>query len=90
MAVNARVLIYTTAWCGYCAAAKRLLNAKGAAFDEIDVDETPDKRSEMERLSGRHTVPQVFINGDSVGGYDDIAALDRQGKLDELLAADPG
>ena len=90
MTVNAAVLIYTTAWCGYCAAAKRLLNAKGAAFDEIDVDKAPEAREKMERLSGRHTVPQVFINGESVGGYDDIAALDRQGKLDELLAADPG
>lgn len=90
MPVNAQVLIYTTAWCGYCAAAKRLLNAKGANFEEVDVDRVADKREEMERLSGGHTVPQIFINGESVGGYDDIAALDRQGKLDELLAADPG
>lgn len=90
MEVNASVLMYTTAWCGYCAAARRLLTAKGVEYREIDVDASPDQRGEMERLSGRRTVPQVFINGESVGGYDDIAALDRQGKLDELLAAGPG
>jgi len=88
--VNARVEIYTTAWCGYCAAAKRLLTTKGAGFEEIDIGKAPERREEMERLSGRHTVPQVFINGESLGGYDDIAALDRQGKLDGLLAVDPG
>ncbi|MBF9035169.1 glutaredoxin 3 [Rhodobacterales bacterium HKCCE2091] len=83
----APIEIYTTPLCGYCHAAKRLLNAKGAEFTEIDVMRTPDKRQEMMgRANGRHTVPQIFIGGTHVGGYDDIAALDRQGKLDPLLA----
>ena len=79
--------IYTTPLCGYCAAAKRLLNAKGAAFTEIDAS-TPDVRAEMtQRAHGRRTVPQIFIGETHIGGFDDMAALDRAGKLDPLLAA---
>lgn len=81
-----RVEIYTTPWCPYCVAAKRLLTAKGVAFEETDVSSDQAKRAEMmQRAKGRHTVPQIFIGGQAVGGSDDIHALDRAGKLDALL-----
>ncbi len=82
------VEIYTTRWCGYCRAAKALLDRKGVAFTEIDVGEDPDKREEMlARANGHYTVPQIFIGSTHVGGSDDLHALDRAGKLDSLLAA---
>ena len=78
--------IYTSPLCGFCHAAKRLLNAKGVSFSEHDVVRTPDKRKEMlARANGRHTVPQIFVGDTHVGGYDDMAALDRAGKLDALI-----
>lgn len=78
--------IYTSPTCGYCHAAKRLLQAKGAAFVEIDLARNPDRRPEMmQRAKGRHTVPQIFIGQTHVGGCDDLYALDRAGKLDALL-----
>lgn len=81
------VELYTTPICGYCAAAKRLLGAKGVSFTEIDVMRDPAKRAEMmERANGGHTVPQIFIDSNHVGGFDDINALERAGKLDALLA----
>jgi len=81
-----RVEIYTTPWCPYCVAAKRLLTAKGVSFEETDVSADQAKRAEMmQRAKGRHTVPQIFIGGQAVGGSDDIHALDRAGKLDALL-----
>ena len=81
------VTIYITPFCGYCFAAKRLLSAKGVAFEEIDVSADPARRAEMvQRAMGRRTVPQIFIAGEGVGGFDDIAALDRAGKLDPMLA----
>jgi len=85
MTEAAQVYMYTTAWCGYCAAARRLLANKGIAFDDISVDGKPDLRREMEEKSGGHTVPQIFINDKPVGGYDDIAELDKLGELDTLL-----
>lgn len=85
----ARVEIYTTGYCPYCSRAKALLTHKGARFQEIDVTGDPEARRALEERTGRHTVPQIFINGESVGGYDDIARLDRQGRLDPLLAAEP-
>ncbi|HHQ13576.1 MAG TPA: glutaredoxin 3 [Chromatiales bacterium] len=85
-----RVVIYTRALCGYCSAALRLLRKKGVDFDEIDVTFRPALRKQMiERASGRSTVPQIFIDGAHIGGYDELAALDRAGKLDELLDAQP-
>lgn len=79
--------IYTTPWCGYCQAAKRLLTRKGAAFTEIDVSHDPAKRSEMTRRArGGYTVPQIFIDGQHVGGSDDLHALDHAGRLDPMLA----
>ena len=81
-----KVTIYTTAICGYCAAAKRLLASKGVSFVEIDVMRDSSKRQEMlEKANGRHTVPQIFIGDLHVGGFDDMAELDRSGKLDALL-----
>ncbi len=82
----ATVKIYTTQICPYCVAAKRLLGKKGVQFDEIDVSRDAELRRTMEQLSGRRTVPQIFINEVPVGGYDDIAALDKLGELDKLLA----
>lgn len=81
----ARVVIYTTNWCPYCHGAKTFLRAKAIEFQEIDVTDDPEKRREMEQLSRRRTVPQIFIGGKSVGGYDDIRMLDAMGELDKLL-----
>lgn len=80
------VTIYTTPTCGYCAAAKRLLASKGVAFEEIDVAAAPERRAEMiDRAMGRRTVPQVFVGDQHLGGYTDIAALDRDGRLMPLI-----
>lgn len=82
------VEIYTTPWCGYCRAAKSLLGRKGVPFVEIDVSRDPERRQEMlQRANGRWTVPQIFIGTTHVGGSDDLHALDRAGRLDQLLAA---
>ncbi len=81
------ITIYTTMLCGYCAAAKRLLKQKGAEFREINVGFNPALRAEMTRRAhGRHTVPQIFIGDQHIGGYDDLSALDQAGQLDALLA----
>lgn len=79
--------IYTTPYCGYCHAAKRLLTSKGAGYTEIDVMEDPSRRPEMtQRSNGGRTVPQIFIGTTHVGGCDELYALERAGKLDALLA----
>lgn len=81
------ITIYTTALCGYCYAAKRLLQKKGLQFNEIDVGFDPGMRAEMtRRANGRRTVPQIFIGETHVGGYDQLSALEREGRLDALLA----
>jgi glutaredoxin 3 len=85
----AAVKIYTTKLCPYCIRAKALLKQKGVQFEEIDVARDLELRRWLSERTGRTTVPQIFINEQSVGGYDDIAALDQQGKLDPLLAAPP-
>ena len=82
----AKIEIYTTMWCGYCARAKSLLEKKGAAYQETDVMEDAAKRAEMRERSRRTTVPQIFINGQHIGGSDELAALEQAGKLDALLA----
>lgn len=82
----ARIEIYTTPFCGYCARAKGLLDAKGAAYEEMDVMMDDKKRGEMRERTRRTTVPQIFINGEHIGGSDELAALERAGKLDALLA----
>lgn len=82
------VEIYTSPMCGYCHAAKRLLANKGVEYSETDVMINPGKRQDMmARAHGRHTVPQIFIGDTHVGGFDELAALERDGKLDPLLAA---
>jgi glutaredoxin 3 len=89
MSSNASVTIYTTAYCGFCTRAKRLLGQKNVKFTEIDVEERPDLRTWLLKASGQRTVPQVFINGKSVGGFSDISALDARGELDRLLGEGP-
>ena len=81
----AAVTMYATAWCPYCARARALLDRKGVAWNEIDVDDAP-RRTEMIERSGRRTVPQLFIGGQPIGGLDDLQALDHAGALDALLA----
>ena len=84
----AKVEIYTKAFCPYCTRALRLLDSKGVQPEEYDITMGGPRRAEMiDRAGGRTTVPQVFIDGRHIGGSDDLAALDRQGKLDPLLAA---
>ncbi|MBM4376046.1 MAG: glutaredoxin 3 [Deltaproteobacteria bacterium] len=85
----AKVSVYTTRYCGYCVAAKRLLDKKGAQYVEVSADDRADLRNWLIDATGRHTVPQIFINGRSVGGYDDIATLEKQGKLEPMLAEPP-
>jgi len=79
------VTVYTSAWCGYCMRAKALLDSKGIAYTEIDVDGSRAKREEMIARSGRRTVPQIFVGGHHIGGSDDLAAAARSGELDRLL-----
>ncbi|KTD40911.1 glutaredoxin 3 [Legionella parisiensis] len=81
----AEVIIYSTAYCPYCVKAKELLQLKHTSFTEIRIDLQPELRDEMITKSGRRTVPQIFINGQHIGGCDDLYALDAQGKLDQLL-----
>ena len=82
------VEIYTSPLCGFCHAAKRLLNQKGVEFAEVDVLANQDRKPEMiQRANGGRTVPQIFVGDIHVGGCDDLYALERAGKLDGLLAA---
>jgi glutaredoxin 3 len=82
----AGIVIYSSPFCGFCAAAKSLLDDKGARYDEIDVLADPPRRREMIELTGRRTVPQIFIGTRHVGGYDDLVALENAGQLDPLLS----
>lgn len=84
----AQIEIYTTFMCPYCSRAKALLDKKGQSYNEIDVSYDAAKREEMtQKAGGRRTVPQIWINGTHVGGSDDLYALERDGKLDAMLAA---
>ena len=84
----AKIEIYTKAFCPYCSRALRLLGDKGVDVEEFDISMGGPKRAEMlDRAGGRSTVPQIFIDGRHIGGSDDLAALERDGKLDALLAA---
>ncbi|MEN8129141.1 MAG: glutaredoxin 3 [Pseudomonadota bacterium] len=87
-AIKPQVVVYLTYFCSYCTRAKRLLKKKGVDFEGILVDNNQSLRKEMERLSGRTSVPQIFIGEHHIGGYDDMAALDRKGLLDQLLGLD--
>ncbi len=79
------ITMYATGWCPYCARARALLERKGLAWTEIDVEAEPARRAEMIARSGRRTVPQIFIDDRPVGGSDDLHELDRTGELDALL-----
>lgn len=79
------ILLYSTGYCPYCTKAKKLLDSKDLTYIEVRVDLRPELRDEMIQKSGRHTVPQIFINGQAIGGCDDLYALEKEGKLDTLL-----
>lgn len=79
------VKIYTKQWCGYCRAAERLLTKKGIPFENQDVSDDPKTRQWLVTASGQTTVPQIFIDGKSIGGFSELDALDRRGELDRLL-----
>lgn len=87
--MSAQVIIYTTGYCPYCTRAKSLLSKKAVQFKEIDVSARPDLRSWISERTGQRTVPQVFVNGEALGGFTDIAALDQRGLLDSKLSREP-
>ncbi len=82
------VVMYATAACPYCVAARSLLQSKGVRWTEVSVDRQSEKRAEMMQRSGRHTVPQIFIGDHHVGGYDELSTMDRKGTLDALLVGE--
>lgn len=82
-----KVRLYTTTYCGYCRSAKALLDRKGVAYQEIDVTDDDAQREELVRITGQRTVPQIFIGEQHIGGFSDLDALERAGKLDPLLSA---
>lgn len=83
--MSVKVVMYTKANCPYCDWAKQLLEHKNLTYQEFRVDLDPEKRTEMERLSGRRTCPQIFINDKAIGGFDDLSALAKSGELDKLI-----
>ena len=85
----AKVELYTTGMCAYCVAAKNLLKQKGLDYTEVRIDTDPAKREEMLARTPLRTVPQIFINGQHIGGYDALVAADRSGKLATILASAP-
>jgi glutaredoxin 3 len=84
----ARVEIYTTPSCPFCVRAKRLLDARGIVYDEVDVADDATLRADLVRRTGRRTVPQIFIDGASIGGFEELAALDASSRLAGLIADD--
>jgi glutaredoxin 3 len=82
-----RVRMYTTAWCGYCVRAKTLLDARGIPYEEIDLGDDPGFRATLNELTGGWTVPQILIGDRPIGGYTELSRLDRDGRLDALVAA---
>ena len=83
----ARIQMYSTRWCGYCVRAKTLLESKGIEYDEISLDDDPGFRQKLFDLTGGWTVPQILIDGKPIGGYAELWRLDRDGRLDDELAA---
>jgi glutaredoxin 3 len=83
----ARIQMYTTAWCCYCTRAKTVLENRGLDYEEVRVDGDSDFRDKLVALTGRWTVPQIFIDGRHVGGYSELSELDRSGRLDDLTAS---
>jgi glutaredoxin 3 len=82
-----RIRVYTTRWCGYCVRAKALLDDRGLEYEEISLDDDPTFREQLFDLTGGWTVPQILVDGRPIGGYTELWRLDREGRLDELLAA---
>jgi glutaredoxin 3 len=82
----ARIELYTTAWCGYCIRAKALLDERGLEYEEIRMDSDPSFRGKLLEMTGHWTVPQILIDGKPIGGYVELAQLDRSGALDRLAA----
>jgi glutaredoxin 3 len=80
-----KVIIYSKTYCPFCVRAKNLFKSKGVAFDEVMMDDKPEDYAKLKERTGWMTVPQIFINDQFIGGYDDLATLDRNGKLDPLL-----
>ena len=85
--ISEAVVLYQTEWCGYCGLAKRLLKSRSIDFATIDVTGDPEARDWLREASGQQTVPQIFIGGESVGGYMELAKLDRSGRLAEMLSS---
>jgi GrxC family glutaredoxin len=85
-----KIEIYSKQWCPYCLKAKSLLKSKGLSYEDIDVTEDMAQKQEMIARSGRRTVPQIFIDGKAMGGYDDISQLNATGELDKMLGMPPG
>ena len=83
----ARILVYSTRWCGYCVRAKALLESRGIEYEEISLDSDPAFRRKLFDLTGGWTVPQILIDGRPIGGYTELWRLDREGRLDDELAA---
>jgi glutaredoxin 3 len=83
----ARIQMYTTSWCGYCVRAKALLDSRRLPYEEINLDDDPAFRQTIQDLTGGWTVPQILIDGQPIGGYTELWRLDRDGRLDSLLAA---
>lgn len=81
-----RIRLFTTSTCGYCALAKRLLTQRGLDYDEVDVTDDDAERARLVDLTGQRTVPQIFIDGEPIGGYQELAALDRTGELARRVA----
>jgi glutaredoxin 3 len=81
-----RIRMYSTTWCGYCIRAKALLERRGLEYEEIVMDDDPAFRQKLLEMTGRWTVPQIFIDEVPIGGYTELWCLDRDGKLDELAA----
>jgi glutaredoxin 3 len=82
----ARIQMYSTTWCGYCIRAKALLEQRGLAYEEILMDDDPAFRQKLVEMTGRWTVPQIFIDDEPIGGYTELWTLDRDGRLEELAA----
>ena len=82
-----RIRMYTTAWCGYCVRAKALLDRRGLPYEEVDLGDDPRFRARLNELTGGWTVPQIVIGDRAIGGYAELSQLERDGRLDELLAA---
>ena len=87
--MSANVKIYTREWCGFCTSALRLLDKKGIKYEHIDASGNRDIRAYIAQESGQSTVPQIFINGKSIGGYSDLKALDDRGELDKMIQDEP-